>query len=39
LRRVLHRAFDFIADSWDAERKTGGRALCAIDGRQPLQNL
>lgn len=30
LRCVLHRTFDFIADSRNAAGKEGGRAVCAV---------
>jgi hypothetical protein len=39
LRRVLHRAFDLIADSGNAERQTREYALCSARRSQSLQDF
>ena len=39
LRRVLHRSFDFIADSWHAARQSGGRSVRTTRRRKSLQDF
>lgn len=39
LRRVLHRALNFIADSWHAARQSGGRSLRTTRRRKSLQDF